>query len=81
LNQLNVPPDALHDLQSNVARLAAIAPPKGVDPATAAQITSLISRSFVFGFRLIMLLCAALSLMSSGFAWRLIAGRTNPGRL
>lgn len=80
LNRLNLPSDALQDLQSNIARLAAIAPPKDLDPGTAAQITSLIARAFVFGFRLIMLLCAALSLISSGFAWRTITGRTNPGR-
>jgi EmrB/QacA subfamily drug resistance transporter len=81
LNQLNIPSDALHDLQSNVARLAAIAPPKDLDPATTTQLTSLVGRAFVFGFRLIMLLCAALSLMSSAFAWRIIGRRTNPGRV
>ncbi len=81
LNQLNIPSDALRDLQSNVARLAAVALPKDLDPDTAAQLRTLIDRSFVFGFRLIMLVCAGLSLMSSGFAWRMIQAHTNPDRV
>lgn len=81
LNQLNLSSAALRDLQSNVARLAAIAPPKELDATTAARLTALIGRAFVFGFRLIMLVCAALSLLSSGFAWRIIGGRTNPSRV
>jgi MFS family permease len=81
LYQLNIPSDALRDLQSNVARLAAVALPKDLDPGTAAQLKTLIDRSFVFGFRLIMLVCAGLSLMSSGFAWRMIQAHTNPDRV
>ena len=41
-----------------------------VDAAAALKI--LIDRAFVFGFRLIMLICAGLSAASSGFAWRMI---------
>jgi EmrB/QacA subfamily drug resistance transporter len=81
LNQLNIPSYALRDLQSNVARLAAVALPKNLDPGTAAQLRTLIERAFVFGFRLVMLVCAGLSLMSSGFAWRMIQAHTNPDRV
>jgi EmrB/QacA subfamily drug resistance transporter len=81
LTQLNIPSDALRDLQSNVARLAAVSLPQDLDPGTAAQLKTLIDRSFVFGFRLIMLVCAGLSLMSSGFAWRMIQAHTNPDRV
>ncbi len=81
LTQLNIPSDALRDLQSNVARLAAVALPKDLDPGMAAQLKTLIDRSFVFGFRLIMFVCAGLSLMSSGFAWRMIQAHTNPDRV
>ena len=80
LRQMNIPSDALRDLQSNVARLAAVAIPGDIDPSTAAQLKAVIDRAFVFGFRLIMLACAALSLASSAFAWRMIAAHTNTDR-
>jgi EmrB/QacA subfamily drug resistance transporter len=81
LNQLNIPADALRDLQSNVARLAAVTLPKDLDPATAVQLQTVIDRSFVFGFRLTMLLCAGLSLLSSVVAWRSITAHADPDRL
>jgi EmrB/QacA subfamily drug resistance transporter len=80
LRQMNIPSDALRDLQSNVARLAAVAIPGDIDPSSAAQLKTMIDRAFVFGFRLIMLVCAGLSLASSAFAWRMIAAHTNPDR-
>ena len=81
LDQLNIPSDSLRDLQSNVARLAAVALPKDLDPGTSAELKTLIDRAFVFGFRLIMLVCAGLSLISSGFAWRMIQAHANPDRV
>ena len=81
LNQLNLPADALRDLQSNVAKLAAVALPKNLDPASAVQLKTLIDGSFVFGFRMVMLVCAGLSLLSSGFAWRIIGTHANPDRV
>jgi len=80
LMQMNIPLDALRDLQSNVARLAAVAIPRDIDPSTAAQLKTLIDRAFVFGFRIIMLACAALSLASSAFAWRMIAAHSQLDR-
>ena len=80
LNQLNIPAGALRDLHSNVASLAAVALPKDLDHATAVQLQTVIDRSFVFGFRLTMLLCAGLSLLSSGFAWRSITAHADPDR-
>jgi len=79
LGELSLPEEAMHPLRSNEIRLAAIAIPAGIDSGTAAQLRMLIERAFVFGFRLIMLICAALSVASSGFAWRLIAGNVIAG--
>jgi EmrB/QacA subfamily drug resistance transporter len=76
LDQLTLPGEVMQSLRSNEIRLAAIAIPAGVDSDTAAQLRMSIERAFVFGFRLIMLICAALSVASSGFAWRMIAGNT-----
>jgi MFS family permease len=76
LGQLNLPGEVMQSLRSNEIRLAAIAIPAEIDSGTAAQLRMSIERAFVFGFRLIMLICAALSVASSGFASRMIAGNT-----
>jgi len=67
-----MPHDVRTELQSNEIRLAALKPPEGVDPRTAAAIESAIVASFVFSFRLMMWICAALALASSAVAWRMI---------
>ena len=73
LTQLTLTNDMMHSLKSNEIRLAAVAVPAGIDSGTAAQLRMSIERAFVFGFRLIMLICMALSVVSSGVAWRTIA--------
>jgi len=75
---LNIPVDAIHDLQSNEIRLAALAVPAGIDSSTAAQVRVSIDRAFVFGFRLIMLICASLAVTSAAFAWRMTAVNAKP---
>jgi len=70
---LQLSPDAVQNLQSNETKLAALTVPLGIDPSTAARVTSAIDQSFVFGFRLVMLICAAMSVVSALFAWQLIA--------
>jgi MFS family permease len=72
LTQLNLPAEAIHSVQSNEIALAALSVPPGVDSNAATALKILIDRSFVFGFRLIMLICAGLSVASSAFAWRMI---------
>jgi len=76
LTQLNMPFDVIQSVQSSATRLAAIAVPAGIDSSAAAEVRVSIDRAFVFGFRLIMLICAGLSAASSGFAWRMIAVNT-----
>ena len=72
LNQMNILPMRC----ATCTRMSPGSPlslfPKILDPGTTVQLKTLIHRSFVFGFRTVMLLCAGLSLMSSGFAWRSI---------
>ncbi len=76
LRGLAIPTSAMHDIQSNEIRLAAIDVPAGIDPNLAGAIRISIERAFVFGFRFIMLICAVLSIASAAFAWRMIS-RTN----
>jgi hypothetical protein len=74
LMQLNLPVDVMHGLQSNEIKLAALAVPSGLDSSTATALRISIDQAFVFGFRLIMLICASLAVISAVFAWRMIAG-------
>ena len=74
LAQMSLPLDVKSSLQSNEIRLATIEIPAGIDPNTATQVRISISRAFVFGFRIVMLICAVLAVASSGFAWRMISG-------
>jgi hypothetical protein len=78
LMQLNLPPDLAHSLRSNEIRLAALAIPPGLDSSTGVALRMSIERAFVFGFRLIMLICATLAATSAAIAWRNIAGKFKP---
>jgi hypothetical protein len=60
----------------NVAKLANLDAPPGVDSQTAEAIRFAISEAFVFGFRLIVLVCAVLAIASAGVAWRNIPAET-----
>ena len=69
LNILNLNAGVVHQLESNVAKLGSLDAPPGVDSETATAIRSAIADAFVFGFRLIVLVCAALAIASAGVAW------------
>jgi len=70
-----LPPNIIQYLQSNAIKLAGVDLPSGVDANIAVAIRASISHAFVFGFRIEMLICAALSLASSLVAWLLVPGR------
>jgi len=76
---LDVPQVAMHDLQSNEIRLAALAVPSGLDAKMAATIGVSIAQAFIFAFRLAMMICAGLSIASASFAWRMIASPSLAG--
>jgi MFS family permease len=75
LVSLNLSADLMHELESNVSRLGDLHAPTGVDPQTAATIRDAVAQAFVFGFRVIMLLCALLAVASATVAWRKIPAR------
>jgi MFS family permease len=66
------PPSVLQYVRSNASRLAGLELPPGLDSVTAALIRHSISRAFVFGFRILMLACAGLSLASAAVAGLMI---------
>ncbi len=72
LANLVMPAHVRSALQTNEIKLGGLQPPEGVEPGTAAAIKAAIEASFVFGFRLIMWICAALALASAAVAeWSL----------
>ena len=66
------PTPVLAEIQSREIDLAAMQLPAGLDPGIRATLTHLIAGAFIYGFRLVMLLCAALALASSVVAWLMI---------
>jgi EmrB/QacA subfamily drug resistance transporter len=73
---LNLDPAALHQIQSSVIRLAGLEVPADLDPQTSSAIRDAIAHAFVFGFRLVMLICAALAAASAAVASRMIPSRS-----
>ena len=72
LAHLAIPPSILRAIQSNEIKLAGLQLPFGLNADTAAVIRASVSQAFVFGFRLVMLICAGLSMISAAFAWLMI---------
>jgi EmrB/QacA subfamily drug resistance transporter len=72
LGSLNLNAGVVSQLESNATKLGDLDAPSGVDSQSAAAIRSAIAKAFVFGFRLIVVVCAVLALASAGVAWRKI---------
>ena len=72
LARLQLAPEVLQALAAQRHKLAGIVPPGGVDAATAVALKQAVGESFVAGFRWVMLLCAALAVLSAWSAWLLI---------
>jgi len=61
---LDLQPDVNQAIQSNSIKLAGLAVPRNLDPKTAASVRSAVLESFIFGFRLVMAICALLAVAS-----------------
>ena len=72
LDRLLLPPSVVEAVQLNEIQLAGMSIPAGLSPATVSAIRQSIDRAFVFGFRIVMLICAGLSVASSAVAWKMI---------
>jgi EmrB/QacA subfamily drug resistance transporter len=75
LAHLGLPADVLSQLSAGAIKLAGLPVPSGLDPASGVAVESSIKEAFVFGFRIVMLICAGLSLASSAVAWLMIRGK------
>ena len=76
LGSMNLNAAVVHELESNVTKLGGLDAPSNADPVSAAAIRSVIAQAFIFGFRLIMLLCASLAIASAAVAWWKIPSRS-----
>jgi EmrB/QacA subfamily drug resistance transporter len=76
ISALDLPPAVQRGIEEQRPRLAAMTVPSGVDPTTASAIQRAVGESFVAGFRRVMLVCAALALLSALSTWVLIGGES-----
>lgn len=72
LAHVSLPPDILREIHADKIKLAGMQVPTGLDPATKAAIKAAIGEAFVSGFRIVILICAGLSVASAAVAWRII---------
>jgi EmrB/QacA subfamily drug resistance transporter len=63
-----IPPGIIQYVRANAIKLAGLQLPSTLDSTIAALVRNSISQAFVFGFRILMLACAGLSLASAGVA-------------
>ena len=71
-----LPPGILQYVHSNEIKLGGLDLPSSLDADTTALIRASISHAFVFGFRVVMLICAGLSVASAAAASLMIPGKT-----
>lgn len=72
---LTLPPAALHQIDANANKLAGLQVPQGVDAATGQEIRRSVQEAFVYGFRVVALICAGLSMASAAVTATMIANR------
>jgi hypothetical protein len=73
-----LPPGIAEYVQANEIKLAGLDLPSSLDARTAALLRASISHAFVFAFRIVMLICAALCVASAAVASLMIPA--NSGR-
>jgi EmrB/QacA subfamily drug resistance transporter len=78
LQKLELPAETRAELEAQTSRLATISIPEQVKEETRLAVKSAVEESFVRGFRVVILIAAALALTSSLFAWLLLEGRALP---
>lgn len=72
LTKLALPQNTLQTIQGDEIKLAALPVPVELDRDSAARLKASIDHAFVFGFRVVILICAGLAIVSAVFARILI---------
>ncbi len=65
LDKLSLPHGILQEIRANEIKLAGLRAPPGLNPASKAAVNKSVGEAFVYGFRIVMVICAALSLGSA----------------
>jgi EmrB/QacA subfamily drug resistance transporter len=78
LQKLDLAAETHAELEAQTSRLATISIPEQVKGETRLAVKRAVEQSFVRGFRVVVLIAAALALLSSLFAWVLLDGRALP---
>jgi len=68
LTHLSMRPQAVQQIQAEKIKLGGLPLPEGLDPGTTVAVRQSIKEAFVFGFRIVMLICAGLSVASAAVA-------------
>jgi EmrB/QacA subfamily drug resistance transporter len=77
LQPLDLPAETRAEIEAQTSRLATISIPEQLKAETKQAVKRAIEESFVRGFRVVILIAAALALMSALFAWLLIERFSN----
>jgi EmrB/QacA subfamily drug resistance transporter len=77
LAHIALPDRIVEEIRSREVDLAALQVPTELSAVLRAAVTQAIANAFVFGFRIVMWVCAALSVASSAIAWRMIPKRAD----
>jgi EmrB/QacA subfamily drug resistance transporter len=72
LVRLSIPPEAIQSIQRDEIRLAGLQLPAGLDTRMGTVVKEAVNQAFIFGFRVVMLICAGLSVASAAAAWLII---------
>lgn len=78
LSRLALPTNLFDEIHANEIKLAGLQPPAALDPKLRAVIAGCIRDAFVFGFRIVMLICAALSIAGSATVWLTVPANQHP---
>jgi predicted MFS family arabinose efflux permease len=78
LGHLSLSSQVLEELRAQESKLAGLEAPASLDPNTKAALNHMIRQAFVFGFRIIMLFCAGLSVASAAVAWLMLPSGQAP---
>ena len=79
VGRLALPPAAVEQIHAQETRLGALQPPASLDANARAAVTMSIRQAFVFGFRVVMLICAALAVVSAVAAFRWVPEEQGAG--
>lgn len=77
LTHIPLPPDILRGLQEDAIKLAGLQAPAGLDAGVKAAVQQSIRGAFVYGFRIVIWMCAGLTLASAAVAWFVIPHNRN----